>query len=76
MAGLLFFLCRDRGYHGTSSGLLKMSDLQRVDMGIAMCHFELSALERGLEGRWRQVPADSTGVPADWRYLTSWEAAR
>ncbi len=71
-----FFLRRDRGYHGTSSGLLRMSDLQRVDMGIAMCHFELSALERGLEGRWRRIPADSAEIPADWRYLTSWEAAR
>ena len=29
-----------------------MADLQRVDMGIAMCHFELAARERGLAGRW------------------------
>jgi len=29
-----------------------MADLQRVDMGIAMCHFELAVREAGIEGRW------------------------
>jgi nitroreductase len=32
--------------------LLGLADLQRVDTGIAMSHFELSALELGLSGKW------------------------
>ena len=31
---------------------MKAADLQRVDMGIAMCHFELSANEAGHNGQW------------------------
>ncbi len=27
-------------------------DIQKIDMGIAMCHFELSAKESGIGGRW------------------------
>jgi hypothetical protein len=26
--------------------------MQRIDMGIAMCHFELVARDHGLDGRW------------------------
>ena len=29
------------------------SDLQRVDIGIAMCHFALAAEEKGLKGVWK-----------------------
>ena len=36
-----------------SSGLSKTVDLQRIDMGIAMCHFELTAHELGLKGKWQ-----------------------
>ena len=52
--GWHFYLQRTQGY-GKRKGvlsLLKLADLQRVDMGIAMCHFELVARERGLAGRW------------------------
>jgi nitroreductase len=48
-----FFLQRTRGYNsGFLTRLLKMSDLQRIDMGIAMSHFELTAKELGLAGEW------------------------
>ncbi len=44
--------------------------IQRLDMGIAMCHFELVAKERGLGGSW-QKPVQSKEMPhlshiADW----------
>ena len=29
------------------------ADLQRVDIGIAMCHFALAADEEGLKGIWK-----------------------
>jgi hypothetical protein len=32
--------------------LLGMADLQRMEIGIAMCHFELAARQNGFEGEW------------------------
>jgi len=48
-----FYLQRTKGYRqGTLTRLLGVADIQRVDMGIAMCHFELTARELGLPGKW------------------------
>jgi hypothetical protein len=48
-----FFLQRTRGYPGgLAARLVKVADIQRVDMGIAMSHFELTAQQLGLQGRW------------------------
>lgn len=54
-----FYLQRTKNYPPSlASRLLKIADLQRVDMGIAMCHFELTAKELGLIGKWTiQEPA-------------------
>jgi nitroreductase len=68
-----FYLERTPGYgKGLFSALVTRADLQRVDMGIAMCHFELAAREAGLVGRWViEQPALDT-VPAGWEYTASW----
>jgi len=52
--------------------LLQLADLQRVDLGIAMCHFELTARELGLAGRW--VVQDPNIAKPDDRteYIVSW----
>jgi nitroreductase len=48
-----FYMQRTKGYGNTLTfKLLRLADLQRVDMGIAMTHFELAANERGLKGKW------------------------
>jgi nitroreductase len=49
-----FYLQRTPNYGKGSLtyGLLRLADLQRVDLGIAMCHFALTAEEFGLPGRW------------------------
>lgn len=52
--------------------VLIKSDLQRVDMGIAMCHFELSAIEKGLKGKWEIAEPDITGIPENTEYVTTW----
>jgi hypothetical protein len=47
-------------------------DLQRVDMGIAMAHLELTAREAGIEGRW---VVDDPGLAVPDRhteYVTTW----
>ena len=52
---------------------MQLADLQRVDMGIAMCHFELAARERGLAGHWVvddpriEQPDENTEYTASWR---------
>jgi hypothetical protein len=44
--------------------------VQQLDMGIAMCHFELTAREIGLGGAWKVLPdgRDRPGLA----YLVSW----
>ncbi|HOG07859.1 MAG: nitroreductase family protein [Syntrophales bacterium] len=46
--------------------------IQNIDMGIAMCHFELSARETGLDGGWT---VEAPGIPSgDLEYRVSWIA--
>jgi hypothetical protein len=46
-------------------------DLQRVDMGIAMCHFELGARETGLSGTWEVGNPDLDMGNAE--YIVTWK---
>ncbi|HOI24821.1 MAG TPA: nitroreductase family protein [Caldisericia bacterium] len=49
--------------------------LQRVDMGIAMCHFELGARELGLKGSWVDMKLDSFIIQkAPCSYLITWQS--
>jgi nitroreductase len=68
-----FYLQRTPGYReSTSSKLLKIEDLQRVDMGIAMCHFELTADQQKLTGNW-VVSDPGIPVPDEYtEYTVSW----
>jgi nitroreductase len=69
-----FYLQRTKGYgRGTATfSLLRLADLQRVDMGIAMCHFELVAREHGLGGRWVSDAPPVGGTFAGLEYTASW----
>ena len=62
-----FFLDRDRAY----SALVTAADLQRIDMGIAMCHFQLGAVELGLEGEWRDAAPLLDGTPTNYEYIVT-----
>jgi len=62
-----FYICRTEGYGMASY------DLQKNDVGIAMCHFELSAKELGLQGAWGQAKTED--VPEKWEFVASWVAA-
>ncbi len=47
------YLQRTPGYREAAlTKLFTVADMQRLDMGIAMCHFDLAARELGLDGRW------------------------
>ncbi len=77
--GWHFYLCRTPGYNkGLIKSLIRLADLQRVDVGIAMCHFELAASDAGLTGHWdvaapRAVPAAGAGAGFEgWEHVASW----
>lgn len=59
-----FYICRTKGYGGPSY------DVQKNDIGIAKCHFELSANELGQKGNWRIM--ENLTAPTQWEYVCSW----
>ena len=73
--GVHFYLQRFPGYR-----TLTQTDLQRIDMGIAMAHFDLAMAESGIEGCWRVLdPPHLRTTPLQWpeawqktEYLVSW----
>jgi nitroreductase len=69
-----FYLQRTKGYgKGLLGKLSPMADVQRIDLGIAMCHFESAARELGFAGTWEladprlELPDDLTEYTATWR---------
>jgi nitroreductase len=69
-----FYVQRTPGYGGGLAGkLLKIADMQRVDVGIAMCHFALMAGELGLTGRWVVRDPNIAKPDARTQYVVTWE---
>lgn len=66
-----FFLQRSKGYDKNEK-LFNMVDVQRLDMGIAMCHFELSAKELGLTGKWNWETPPALTMPDRAEYIVTW----
>ncbi len=64
-----FFMEHSLGTAGAGS-----VDMQRIDLGIAICHFHLTALENHLSGAFeRCLPSDLQLTP-NTSYVTSWIA--
>lgn len=70
-----FYLQRTPGYR--ESPLVRwttIADLQRIDLGIAMCHFELGSHASGCEGSWEhndpmiELPDSLTEYIVSWSY--------
>ncbi len=68
-----FFMQRTPGYAGRNQALLDIADMQRLDMGIAMCHFALAAEELGLHGAWTVREPGIQKPDALTEYIVSWE---
>lgn len=63
-----FYLKSSKGYDKALS-----FNIQRIDMGIAMCHFELSLRESGINGKWVYEPLEESRAQArDMEYTISW----
>lgn len=61
-----FYEHKTRGYARESTG-----DIQKVDMGIAACHFEIAAQELGIEGAFRKCDPGIT-APDSTDYITTY----
>lgn len=68
-----FYLQRTKGYYQRYKSLINIGDLQRVDMGIAMCHFQHSAVELGLVGKWERNDPGIRVPDSDCMYIVSWK---
>ncbi len=67
-----FYLHRFPGYRS-----INQTDLQRIDMGIAMVHFDLGLKAAGIKGFWKGV--DPPQPPESWQaveYVISWLPGR
>ncbi len=58
---------KDKGY-GEALGF----DIQKIDMGIAACHFHLGAQEKNLPGRFENCPEPAVAAPKNSTYSFSW----
>ena len=47
-------------------------DMQRLDIGIAMCHFDLTAQEMNLKGKWEILNPNLCPLPKEMEYVVSW----
>lgn len=67
-SGTYHFYLDENGKYNNGMGEIK---LQNVDMGIAMCHFELAAIELGIKGSWiKSQPSLDAGR---LKYIVSWQ---
>jgi nitroreductase len=68
-----FYVQRTPGYRsGWLMRLVRVADIQRIDMGIAMSHFELTANELGLMGRWQVREPNIKKPDEETEYTVSW----
>jgi len=73
-----FYLQRKSGYKSGRTLLIPftIADLPRVDLGIAMCHFQLTAEELGLKGRWEVRAEELPGADESLEYIASWNGLK
>lgn len=67
---------KDGAFHFYQAGI-KEDDagsvqMHRIDLGIAVCHFHLAALEKGLTGRFERVEPAGVDAPENTAYIVSW----
>jgi hypothetical protein len=49
-------------------------DIQKIDLGIAMFHFEATAREKGSKGNWQVKAPTIHDLSHDWEYIVTWQA--
>ena len=56
----------DEGIHFFTTGT---KDMNKIDMGIALCHFDSVLEEQRVKGRFKII---SPGIKTDYEYVISW----
>ena len=72
------FICqRTPGYGKTNRlmNLVRLADMQRIDLGIALVHFSLTANELGLSGTWIYQDPHLTNEFPSCEYIITWVEA-
>jgi hypothetical protein len=64
---LHFYICHAKGY---STGL--GFDMQRIDIGIGMCHLDLALKESGMNGSWQKLNPNIKVPDETIEYEVSW----
>lgn len=67
-----FFLHGSKGLDRSEDRIADAAGLQRVDLGIAMCHFELAARELKLAGAWATADPGIAALPAATEHVATW----
>ena len=62
-----FYINNKAGYS------VPLYDFSKNDLGIAMCHFELTAIEKGLKGKWINDPTLAIAKDANHGYVRTWK---
>ena len=68
-----FYLQRTSGYGSRNTTLFNLADMQRIDMGIAMCHFELTVREMGMSGQWTLSEQGMEKPDKLTEYIVTWQ---
>lgn len=67
---------KDGAFHFYQSGIKaddkESCEMHRIDMGIAICHFHLAAMQKGQQGRFERSEPAVEGVPHNADYIISW----
>jgi nitroreductase len=51
----------------------ELSGIHDIDMGIALCHFELTSLQNGLSGSWVKHTIENVISIDDLQYIMTWK---
>ena len=62
-----FFIQRSKSYPTA------YKNLQKIDLGIAMCHFELTCRELGIKGGWVENRTVTLNLPYLCQHIISWQ---
>lgn len=74
--GWHLFLQRTPGYReGFIMTILGVKDLQRLDMGIAMAHFDLAMAATGMSGAWKNQPEEARLAGDRMEYIATFTPA-
>ena len=47
-------------------------NIKNIDIGIAMCHFDLTCKEKGIKGKFKIVNPHISQIPKHYKYIITW----